>query len=202
MITAGLDEAGRGPILGPLVLCGASFREADLLELRRMGVRDSKLLSPASRERLFDQIMKLAVRVEFAEVWPDRLDQLMAEKNLNEIEAEFFSRIIDRVKPSVAYVDSPDPRPQLFEERLRRYLKTSPRLVVENGADRKYVQVSAASILAKVRRDRRIKELHEKFGDFGSGYLTDPRTVSFLREWVKVHGTLPDFARKSWKWRP
>ena len=202
MITGGFDEAGRGPILGPLVLCGATFREADLLELKRIGVRDSKLLSPSSRERLSKEILRLAVRVEFAEIWPDRLDRLMAEKNLNEIEAEFLSRIIDRVKPSIAYVDSPDPRPQLFEERLRRYLKTRPKLVVENGADRKYVQVSAASILAKVRRDRRIKELHEKFGDFGSGYLTDPRTVSFLKKWIETHGTLPDFARKSWRWKP
>ena len=201
MIVAGLDEAGRGPILGPMVLCGVSFREADLPTLKEAGVRDSKLLSPGRREKLSDLIEALAVRVERAEIWPEQLDRLMERKNLNEIEAETFARILDRLKPAEAYIDSPDPRPSLFEERLRRYLRTGPRLVVENGADRKYVQVSAASILAKVRRDRRIEELHQRFGDFGSGYLTDPQTVSFLKNWVKFHGELPDFARKRWKWK-
>ncbi|MEM2282058.1 MAG: ribonuclease HII [Candidatus Hadarchaeales archaeon] len=199
MTTAGLDEAGRGPILGPMVLCGVSFEERDLPRLREAGVRDSKLLSPQRREKLAEVIGEIAVSVELVELQAQQIDELRKSKNLNEIEAEIFARIINNLNPSSAYVDSPDPDPHLFEQRLRRYLKKSPRLVVENGADRKYVQASAASILAKQRREERVKELHEKYGDFGSGYLTDPRTISFLRKWIREHGELPDFARKSWK---
>lgn len=199
MITAGLDEAGRGPILGPMILCGVCFRSNDIPKLKEMGVKDSKLLSPRRREELSRKILDLAVSFRIVELDPSEIDLLRREKNLNEIEAETFARIIQELSPDVAYVDSPDPNPTLFEERLKRYLGEKVGLVVENGADRRYLQVSAASILAKERRDKRIAELHERYGDFGSGYLTDPKTISFLREWVRTHGDLPEFARKSWK---
>ncbi|MCS7131707.1 MAG: ribonuclease HII, partial [Hadesarchaea archaeon] len=86
-----------------------------------------------------------------------------------------------------------------FETRIRRYLLSRPKLVVENYADRKYVAVSAASIVAKVKRDARMAALRRKYGDLGSGYSSDPRTIAFLERWVREQGKLPEFARRSWE---
>ena len=198
---AGADEAGRGPVFGPMVLCGVKVGQHALDELKAAGVRDSKLLTPRRRETLAGLITEKALKVEIVELSPAEIDESRFVKkiNLNELEAKTFAQIIDRLKPKLVYLDSPDPNPKLFEQRIRKYLGTEPKLVVENFADRKYVAVAAASIIAKVRRDQRIAELHERYGDFGSGYPADARTIAFLENWVREHGKLPDFARRSWE---
>ena len=198
---AGADEAGRGPVFGPMVLCGVLLDEQVLDELKGAGVKDSKLLSPKRRETLAKLIIEKAAKFEIVELSPAEIDELRLVKkiNLNEIEAMNFAKILDRLKPKIAYVDSADPNPAMFKERIERYLRTRPKLVVENYADLKYIVVSAASILAKVRRDERIAELSRKYGEFGSGYPADPRTINFLEQWVREHGKLPEFARKSWE---
>lgn len=198
---AGADEAGRGPVFGPMVLCGVLLDERMLEGLKNAGVRDSKLLTPRRRETLAKLISQKAAKCEIIELSPAEIDELRLVKkiNLNEAEAMNFARIIDRLKPNIAYVDSTDPNPEMFKERIQRHLRTRPKLVVENFADRKYVIVGAASIVAKVRRDQRVAELHQKYGDFGSGYSSDPRTIAFLERWVRKHGKLPKFARKSWE---
>jgi len=198
---AGLDEAGRGPVFGPMVLCGVKFEEEELEELKAAGVRDSKLLSPQRREALARAITEKASGLEIVEFSPLEIDEfrLIKKINLNELEAKTFAQIIDRLKPKFAYLDAPDPDPKLFQQRVLKYIKSKPKLVIENFADRKYVIVAAASIVAKVRRDQRISELRERYGDFGSGYTSDPRTIAFLERWVREHGKLPEFARKSWK---
>lgn len=197
----GADEAGRGPVFGPMVLCGALFDERTPDELKAAGVRDSKLLTPKRRETLAKLILQKAVECEIIELEPAEIDELRLVKkiNLNELEAMKFAQILDRLKPEIAYVDSTDPNPTMFKGRIQRHLRTRPKLVVENFADRKYVVVAAASIVAKVRREQRVAELHRKYGDFGSGYSSDPRTISFLERWVRKHGKLPEFARKSWE---
>jgi len=198
---AGCDEAGRGPVFGNMVLCGVLLDERVLDELKTAGVRDSKLLTPKKREMLAELISRKVLKIEIAELSPSEIDEsrLVKKINLNELEAKTFAQIIDRLNPKLAYLDSPDPNPKLFEQRIRKYLKTEPKLVVENFADRNYVAVAAASIVAKVRRDQRIAELHERYGDFGSGYPADVRTIAFLERWVREHGKLPDFARRSWE---
>ena len=197
----GADESGRGPVIGNLVLCGAAFEKPILEELKAAGVKDSKLLSPKRREALARVIAEKASGLEIVEISPAEIDEsrLVKNVNLNELEAKTFAGMIDRLKPELVYLDSPDPNPKLFEQRIRKYLRTNPRIVAENFADRKYVAVAAASIVAKVRRDQRIVELRNKYGDLGSGYPADPRTISFLERWVQEHGELPDFARKSWE---
>ena len=198
---AGCDEAGRGPLFGNMVMCGVLLDESVLDELKMAGVKDSKLLTPKKREMLAELISRKVLKIEIAELSPSEIDEsrLVKNINLNELEAKTFAHIIDCLKPKLAYLDSPDPNPKLFEQRIRKYIKTGPKLVVENFADRKYVAVAAASIVAKVRRDKRIAELHERYGDFGSGYPADPRTIAFLERWVREHGKLPEFARRSWK---
>ncbi len=198
---AGCDEAGRGPVFGPMVLCGVLLGEQTLDEFKVAGVRDSKLLTPGRREALAKLISQKVAKCEVIELPPAEIDELRLVKkiNLNELEAMKFAQILDRLKPKIAYVDSTDPDPAMFKERIQRHLQTRPKLVVENFADRKYVVVAAASIMAKVRRDQRVAELHIKYGDFGSGYSSDPRTIAFLERWVREHGKLPEFTRRSWE---
>lgn len=198
---AGADEAGRGPVFGPMVLCGVLLDERMLEGLKTAGVRDSKLLTPKRRETLAELISQKAAKCEIVELSPAEIDEsrLVKKINLNELEAMKFAQILDRLKPEIAYVDSTDPNPAMFKERIQRHLQTKTKLVVENFADRKYVVVAAASIVAKVRRDQRINELRKRYGDLGSGYSSDPRTIAFLERWVREHGKLPEFARKSWE---
>ncbi len=183
-----------------MVLCGANFEQHVLADLKSAGVKDSKQLTPRRRETLCKLILEVASGVEVIEIPAAEIDdsRLVQKVNLNELEARSFARIIDRLNPELVYLDSPDPNPKLFETRILRYLKSRPKLVAENYADRKYVAVSAASVVAKVRRDSRIAELAHRYGDIGSGYPADPVTISFLKNWVREHGSLPDFARRSW----
>jgi ribonuclease HII len=198
---AGVDEAGRGPVLGNLVICGVLFDERTLDELKAAGVRDSKLLSPKRRLMLAELIAGKAKRLKIIELRPAEIDELRIVKkiDLNEIEAMKMAQILDHLKPKLAYIDSTDPDPKMFERRIRRHMRSEPKLVVESYADRKYVVVGAASIVAKVRRDKGISELRERYGDLGSGYTSDPRTIAFLERWVREHGSLPEFARRSWE---
>lgn len=172
-----------------------------LEELKAAGVRDSKLLSSTRRESLAKLITEKALKIEIVELSPAEIDELRLVRkiNLNEAEAMTFAKILDRLKPSVAYIDSADPNPEMFKRRIQRHMKGKTELVAENFADRKYVVVAAASVAAKVRRDQRIAKLHQRYGDFGSGYSSDPRTITFLEQWVHKQGKLPEFARKSWE---
>lgn len=198
---AGVDEAGRGPVLGNLVICGVLFDERNLDELKAAGVKDSKLLSPKRRQGLAELIAGKAEKLKIIELQPAEIDELRLVKkiDLNEIEAMKMAQILDHLKPKLAYIDSTDPDPRMFERRIRSHMRSRTKLVVESYADRKYVIVGAASIVAKVRRDKGISELRERYGDLGSGYTSDPRTIDFLERWVREHGALPEFARKSWE---
>ena len=198
---AGVEEAGRGPVLGPMVLCGLLFEERALRELKAAGVKDSKLLSPKRRETLADFVSSKAIKSEIIELSPAQIDELRLVKriNLNEIEAMYFARVLDLLKPDIAYVDSVDANTKRFKQMIVRNMRSRPKLVVENYAERKYIAVAAASVVAKVRRDQRVAELRKRYGAFGSGYSSDPRTITFLERWVREHGELPEFARKSWE---
>jgi len=196
----GVDEAGRGPVIGPLVICGVLLEEEDIEMLRKLGVRDSKMLTPEKRERLAETIREVCRGYRIVKVPPSEIDAAKSKHALNELESKKFAEIIDELEPEEVYVDSVDPDPRKFRERLLRYLHHIPeKMIVENFADKKYIPVGAASILAKVARDSEVKKLSEKFGDFGSGYPSDPRTIQFLRRWKERYGEFPEFVRKSWK---
>ncbi|MEM1578380.1 MAG: ribonuclease HII [Archaeoglobaceae archaeon] len=187
---AGIDEAGKGCVIGPLVVAGVACDCEDYL--RSIGVRDSKKLSEKRREMLAEKIREVAI-VEVVKISAEKLNKLMESKNLNEILKEAYAEIILRLKPSIVYVDSPDVKP----ERLASYLKnlTGVEVVAEHRADEKYPLVSSASIIAKVEREEEIRKLKKEFGDFGSGYASDPRTISFL----KNQKSLPPCVREKWK---
>ena len=118
---------------------------------------------------------------------------------LNRLEAQTMAQIIEELKPDQAYVDAADTVEQRFGNHIRERLKTKTRIISRHKADRIYPIVSAASIIAKVERDREIENLRHEYGNFGSGYLTDEKTMIFLKQLLERHGDYPDFVRKSWK---
>ncbi|MEM1874903.1 MAG: ribonuclease HII [Candidatus Hadarchaeales archaeon] len=197
---SGIDEAGRGPVIGPMMICGVLLKRENIEYLKGLGVRDSKTLTPRKREELAKVIRRISSKYEILRVSPEEIDRARRKEALNELEAEKFALLIDRLGPDEVYIDSVDPNPERFRARLMRYVHHVPaKIVIENFADKKYIPVAAASILAKVERDRTVMMLREKFGDFGSGYPSDPKTIKFLKEWKIRYGKFPDFVRKSWK---
>jgi len=171
--------------------------------LQWMGVKDSKLLSPERREELFERIREIVhdFRVEVIE--PDAIDMSMTESNmnLNWLEAETAARMVSEMNPDQIVIDCPSPNIKAYteyvNERLSGSVQQKAELKVEHKADVNHVVVGAASIVAKVIRDRHINHLQSKIGyDFGSGYMSDPKTQKFLQEY---HDQFPDLFRKKWQ---
>ena len=203
MLVAGVDEAGRGCVIGPLVVAGVLIKEEILPTLKRLGVKDSKLLSPDKREALASEIRRIAEKHVVIKLSPMEIDRAVASgrklHKLNRLEAETMAQIIDALKPDEAYVDAADVVEDRFKHHIQERLTAKTRVTSKHKADKIYPVVSAASILAKVERDREIALLSAQFGDFGSGYLHDPKTTAFLKDWLKTHGEYPDCVRKSYK---
>jgi len=203
MKVAGVDDAGRGAVIGPLVIAGVMVEEKDLPRLQSLGVKDSKLLSPQRREQLAEEIRKLALQFHIVKLSPVEIDRVVEKgkklHKLNRLEAHTMAEVIAALKPDVAYVDASDVLPDRFKEHIEEKLPFKIQIISEHKADAKYPVVSAASIIAKVERDTVISDLRKKYGDMGSGYVTDPKTVRFLEEWLKKFAAYPDFVRKSWK---
>lgn len=195
----GIDEAGRGPVIGPLVMCGYLVRDDRIKELRELGVKDSKMLSPEKRDELFPDLEKLAEDVIVLSVSAREIDRLRTATNLNRLEIERMRQMIEMLGPDKAVIDAPESNTKKFKEKiLCRLGHNGFELIAENFADKKYAEVAAASVIAKVRRDREIQKLHRKYGFFGSGYTSDSRTIGFLKNWLQDNRDFPDIVRKSW----
>ncbi|HKZ94137.1 MAG TPA: ribonuclease HII [Candidatus Bathyarchaeia archaeon] len=203
MLTAGVDDAGRGPIIGPLLIAGVLLDEKDLHRLKSLGVKDSKLLSPRRREQLALEIKKLVIKYHVERLSPAEIDKVVETgrklHRLNRLEAHTMAKVIDALKPEIVYVDASDVLADRFKAHILEKLSFQVKIVSEHKADAKYPVVSAASIIAKVERDEEIQKLAEKFGDMGSGYVTDPKTIEFLEKWLLKYDSYPEFVRKSWK---
>jgi ribonuclease HII len=203
MLVAGVDEAGRGCVIGPLVVAGVLVTEANLHVLSRLGVKDSKLLSPKKREALFTKIVGLAEKQLVVKLSPREIDRVVESSRklhkLNRLEAETMAQVINALKPDEAYVDAADVVEDRFKHHIQEGLIVKAKITSRHKADKFYPVVSAASIVAKVERDKEIAALRGVYGDFGSGYLTDQKTVLFLKQWLQTHAEYPDCVRKSWK---
>ncbi len=192
----GVDEAGRGPVLGPLVVAGVMI-ESDV-PLRQMNVRDSKKLSSEKREALAPEIEKIA-KFEVLVIPAERIDVMRAEMSLNDFEAKLFAEVIGKLHPAIAYIDAADVDEIEFKRCVQRELTFDVEIVSQHNADELFPVVSAASILAKVCRDREMRMIEEGFGvPIGSGYPSDPDTISFLEKWIRERGALPPHTRTSW----
>ncbi len=200
---AGIDEAGRGPLIGPLVVCGALFEKEAIRDLNDLRVKDSKMLTPRRRTQLLEPIKRLASKIELRFISASEIDRLREQKvNLNEIEVRAFVSIAQALKPSSLYLDAADVKAKRFGIAVSErsgLSKLRCKVVSEHKADSKHPVVSAASIVAKVERDETIKRLHEEFGDFGSGYPSDPKTIRFVRNILSESREMPNIIRHSWK---
>ncbi|HUR87480.1 MAG TPA: ribonuclease HII [Ramlibacter sp.] len=168
-LTAGVDEAGRGPLAGPVVAAAVILDDAK----RIRGLADSKILSPLQREKLYDQIRDRALCCSVGEATVDEIDEL----NIFHATMLAMKRAVDglRLKPARVLVDG---------NRLPR-LDVYCEAIVEGDA--KIKSISAASIIAKVHRDRILTRLHDEFPHYGfaahKGYST-PEHLEALR----LHG--------------
>ncbi|MFH0714864.1 MAG: ribonuclease HII [Candidatus Diapherotrites archaeon] len=200
MLIAGIDEAGRGPCMGPLVMAVAVIDQKDEEKLLELGVKDSKMLSAAERNVQFPQIKKLVKEHGTFHISPQEIDSLRDWKSLNEIEAMRAAHLLNALKhkPDMVFVDSPDILQDNFGKRIEKFLSFNVKIRSEHKADVNYPVCSAASILAKVERDAAIAELAKEFGKIGSGYPSDEVTVAFLHNWLKSHSGMPPFVRHSW----
>jgi len=200
MLICGIDEAGRGPVIGPLVLAGVCIEEEKIAELEKLGVKDSKLILPSKRKELFDKIISLAKSYKIIKVEAQEIDSRSnVGLNINLLEALKCAEIVDALRPEIAYVDSPtSPRASKFSELICAKLKNKHvKVISEHKADTKHLVVGAASILAKVTRDDEIEKIKKQVGfNFGSGYPSDERTMKFLEEHWET--TLANYIRKSW----
>jgi ribonuclease HII len=197
VMLVGIDESGRGPVLGPLIVCGVSVTEHNNEQLESLQLRDSKKYSRSKREELASALLSL-VECEYAEIPASSIDIQRCHKTLNDIEIDLFSRVLSRFSHArTIIVDACDVDATRFGRRLC-FISKIPSLVSEHKADERYPIVSAASIIAKVRRDARIDELKKVYGDIGSGYPSDKKTITFLKEYIKNEGKLPPIARSSW----
>ncbi len=216
----GVDEAGKGPVIGSMFVAGVLNFEG----LEGLGVRDSKKVSPKRRELLAGQI-EAATEVRVVELTASEIDESRKRQTLNETMVELFSAVIScfQPPPDRAFVDAADVNPARFAANIRACCERRGReraearqggeagqggeaergleIISESKADERYPVVSAASIIAKLRRDRSIRLLEAELGaEIGSGYPADPKTVQFLRGLLNGAGEeIPPYVRHSWK---
>ncbi len=200
-IVCGIDEAGRGPVIGPLILCGVCFEESQLTFLKKIGVRDSKKLSPKRRKELAKTIKDKCFSFEIIKVSAKEIDKRETDRiTLNRLEELKMVDIINKLKPDVIYIDAVDVNEERFGKSIERSLDYSPnKIVSKHRADDIFPIVSAASIIAKDTRDDVIDKFKQKYGEIGSGYPSDKRTTDFLRNWIKKNKNFPPFVRISWE---
>jgi ribonuclease HII len=195
----GIDEAGKGPVVGDLVICGVLIDESESFD--GLGF-DSKALSAKKREALFPLIKEKSLNCAIRNVSAKEIDfENSRGCNLNTLEFMKMAEIINELNPDKVIIDCPHPIPDKFKLEIRGYLDNKDiEIVAEHKADYKYSIVGAASIIAKVTRDSMVKGLENRFGvAIGSGYPSDPYTVKFVNEFVKgEHLELDEFVRHSW----
>ncbi|MFH1448229.1 MAG: ribonuclease HII [Candidatus Micrarchaeota archaeon] len=197
-LIAGADEAGRGCLIGPLVIAISSIEKLKEFEIQRLGARDSKTLSPAARERLYEQLKQIC-RFEIIRITAQELNSLMGKYSLNEIEAMKIAEAVKGKEFSILYVDSPDSQEERFEQRILSRGVKNIKIVSSHRADSKYPIVSSASIAAKVERDAEIERIKKELGyDFNSGYTSDPITMEYVKE--NIHSKeLRKYLRTRWE---
>jgi ribonuclease HII len=186
-----------------LLIGGVVIEKSKLDQLSKIGVKDSKLLTPNNRNRLLKLIKNISKTVVTQKICPSEIDEYVSKgkkyRRLNYLEAITMGQIALNQDPDIIYVDAADINPKRFADDIRSILTKDVTIFSAHKADQKYPIVSAASIVAKCARDAEIVKIADENGYFGSGYPSDPRTIKFLKEWFSNQGEMPSFSRKSWK---
>lgn len=205
MLILGIDDAGRGPVIGPMVLAGCLIDDKFDNELKKLGVKDSKQLTQKRREFLAEKIKELAETFEIVFATPEEIDHTnKIGINLNSLEAIKMAGVINKINKGYNKIKVIVDCPSVGIEKWKDFLKTkinnlsNLEVICEHKADVNHVSVSAASILAKCARESEMAKLKEKYGkEIGSGYCSDPLTTTFLKEHSQTYGDKGIF-RKSW----
>jgi len=207
-LVGGCDEAGRGPVLGPLVMCVALCEKDKEPFLRSIGVKDSKMVPPKKREELAKEIRKYC-HLHVQKITAKEINTLMKKGvSLNEIEAMFVSKALAEIEPGLTkqidkiYIDAPDPNADRFTHRIISRLpldaEISSKLHSSHKADVIYPIASAASIIAKVTRDDEIEKIKKEIGcDFGTGYPHDELAINCIKENIE-NPVLLKYLRTEW----
>ena len=205
----GIDEAGRGAVLGPLVLAGVMFenKKSIFKALAAAGVRDSKLLTSQKRAELASLVFKQKNRLATEKIAPAILDKY----SLNDLEAKRTARIINKLKPKAVFVDVPASGKGIerYCDKIRSACKHKAKIIGGNKMESVSLAVAAASIIAKETREKEVRKLHKIYGDFGSGYPSDPRTIKWLARFDSIRSrqarrgitkkAWPEIVRTKWK---
>ena len=190
----GVDEAGKGAVLGPLVVAAVACASDE--EARAVGARDSKTLSPKRREEIYAEIItrfSVATRI----LTPGEIDA-RPRASLNTCIARAHAAVVSDLSPDLAILDACDVDARRYKRTVAGFLAKKCRILSVHDADRIYPVVGAASIVAKVLRDRAIADLAREYGEIGSGYPSDPVTIAYLKEYLGDRKVPPPFVRKSW----
>jgi ribonuclease HII len=169
MFLIGIDDAGRGPVIGSMVLAGVLIKKEDEKELKKLGAKDSKLLTHPERIKLSKLIEKSAQGYHLVQASPKEIDEyVLSGKNLNTLEAEKMAEVINALnngkKEIKVIVDCPSINVKKWREKLLSFIKNKSNLTVvcEHKADFNHPVVSAASILAKVSREEEVAKIKKK----------------------------------------
>ncbi len=197
-VMVGIDEAGRGSLVGDLFVVAVAVASDRRVELAEAGVRDSKLLSRSRRYELLLKVIECSEAIIVNRITPEEIDR----ENINDLEVRAVERSVRHLKsrglnPVRIVIDEIAGREKQVEAVCRKYFP-DVEVVMEPGADRDFIEVSAASIVAKTMRDLHIRSLSNIYGEIGSGYPSDPRTISWLNK-VRSAGHIPRCVRMSWK---
>ena len=197
----GVDEAGRGPVLGDMVIAFVVVREENIELLKHIGVKDSKNLTPQKRLQLMEKIISIADIVVTTSISPIEIDY----NNLNKVTLERIKYILNRIAKLIANNGYIKRITIDMVSGYRRYwnqlewITQNTKVIFIEKADVRYPEVSAASIVAKVVRDNSLYSLKRLYGDFGSGYPTDPKTIKWIKETYMKSENPPPIVRRSWR---
>ena len=180
-----------------MVMAGIVIDKSDIPKLKSLGVKDSKLLTKEKRGSLFSKIKSTVKAHKIIIISPKEIDRALESDhlNLNWLEAHKTAEIINKLKPDKAILDCPSNNIKAYKNYVKKLLKHKTELIVEHKADINHPEASAASILAKVTRDREIEKIQKKYGNTGPGYPSNEITQKFLKENWEKH---PEIFRKTW----
>jgi len=181
-------------------VAGICVSKKSISEMIKKGIKDSKLLTPKKRQILFGHVVSIAESICICRINIAEIDFHVFKNNLNTLEAEAMAITISNMKSDKTYVDSCDVNPSRYQRTISSFLKrNSTKLISMHHADKLNVVVAGASIIAKVIRDSEITKIRVKYGDIGSGYPSDKKTIEFVRQWFRQKNEIPPFARRSWR---
>jgi len=196
MMICGVDEAGKGSVLGPMVVAAVGCESMD--DLSKLGVADSKKLSRKKRSEL-DRKIRKEYTVSIVILTPEDIDRLRQEMTMNEIVAHAHAQALDKLSCEIAYLDACDVNAERYAQTVGSLIHSECKIIAKHKADEIYPVVSAASIVAKVERDRKIEELSGVYGNIGSGYPSDKVTINYLNNYIQDNERAPSIARSSWE---